>query len=161
MGSRTLVPLGILCLLTALVAVVLFSGSSPEAQAATKDVTRAVTVIESDVAWTQKLMAFDRLRRERSSEAITALVKLTASKDVRVSTLACTTLARMKTTNSKAKLKTIVTDTNESDTLRQAAMNALARCGTSSDRSWIESHVATDAKLKGQLSVLKTKSFWR
>ena len=162
MVARFVVPMGILCLLIAVIAVQL-PGSTPEASAATEDkvITEAVTVINSDIAWNLKLMTFEKLRKKGGSDVVKALVKLTASKDQCVSTLACTTLARMGTDASKGELKTIIKNTKAAKTLRQAAMNTLARAGNLADRSWLESNVKNDVDLAGQFSVLEKMSFWK
>ena len=160
MAKRLLATGGVLALV-AVAAWLVGGGASPEALAASRDVERAVTVIESDIAWNLKLMEFDRIRAEGSSTAIAALVKLTASEDARVRTLACTTLGRMKSEASKAELKKLAVNAGKGAHLRIAATCALARNGTASDRSWIVSNLSDDSVLKGQVALLEQASFWR
>jgi len=152
------------CAFVALVAALLAWGGAGEdrpALAASKTVTDAVTVIKSDVGWSLRLRAFEVLRKEGTADAIAELVKLTEHESLRVSTMACTTLARMKKDAAKAKLKTIIENTSEKAPVRLAAMNALARQGTLADRAWIDSKAKSDPKLSGQLSVLKKMSLWK
>ena len=94
MRPQLLVPVAFLTLLAVFVGSQ-FAGSDEPALAASKKVADAVTVIESDVGWSLRLRAFEVLKKEGTADAIAELVKLTAHKDVRVSTMACTTLARM------------------------------------------------------------------
>ena len=160
MRFRLLAPMVCLGLLVALV-YSLLPGPDSEALAASKQVTDAVTVIKSDVGWGQRLRAFEILKREGSSDAIAELVKLTGHQDVRVSATACTALARMKSDASKGKLKDLIADTSEDAGLRRAAMNALARHGTSSDRAWIETKAKSDPDLATQFSVLESMKLWK
>jgi HEAT repeat protein len=160
MVRRAAVSVGILCLLTVAVIGLRLGRPAEEAQAASLELSKAVTVINSDVAWNLKLIEFEAIRKEGGSAAITALVKLTESEDARVQTLACTTLGRMKTEASKAELKKLAKST-KAKALRIAATCALARQGTSTDRSWIDSSLATDATVGGQVALLKKATFWK
>ena len=72
MHLRHAVPILILCLFAGLVAVQL-PGQDEPALAASKTVTDAVTVIESGVAWNQRLRAFEILKRDGGADAISEL----------------------------------------------------------------------------------------
>ena len=162
MFTRIIVPLGILCILGAVV-VTQLPGASPEASAASESqkIKDAVTVINSDVAYNVKLQTLQVLKKLGGSEVVKALVKLAASKDKRVSALACTTLARLKTDAATTELKKIILDGKRAVFLRTSAMNTMARCGNLKDRSWLESNVSKDVDLKSSLAALKKLSFWK
>jgi len=161
MPARLLVPVVMLCALAVLVATQL-----PEESAASTsltvsaDVVKAVTVIKSDVGMSQKLRAFERLKIKGTADAISELVKLTEHEDLRISAAACTTLGRMKSDASKGKLKDIIKSTSKKTEVRHSAMNALARHGSFTDRSWLESNTKNDSKLGPQYTALTAKKFW-
>jgi len=161
MQGRLLVPVLLLALLGILVVAQI-----PEKSAASPSVTvsaevaKAIVVIESDVGMSQKLRAFERLKKKGTADAISELVKLTEHSDARISAAACTALGRMKSDASKGKLKAIIKSSTKKTALRKAAMNALARHGSFSDRSWLESNTKNDSKLGSQFTVISAKSFW-
>jgi len=161
MHVRLLVPVVMLCGLAVLVATQL-PGESAASTSLTvsADVAKAVTVIESDVGMSQKLRAFERLKIKGTADAISELVKLTEHSDARISAAACAALGRVKSDASKGKLKDIIKSTSKSTRLRCSAMNALARHGSFTDRSWLESNTKNDSKLGPQFTVISAKSFW-
>jgi hypothetical protein len=128
---------------------------------ASKTVSDAVKVIESQVAQNVKMMAFEAIRKAGGTEAVTALVKLTKSKDLAIQAMACSTLARMKTAAATAELKKLVKDSSKKTALRTAAMNALSRGGTSADRAWVASYAKNHSRLKGQYAWLSKQSFYK
>jgi hypothetical protein len=136
-------------------------GGPSEAHAATKEVAEAITVLKSDVAWNQRLLAAERLRKRGDSETIGELVKLTGISDVKTQALACATLGRIKSEASRGELKKLIKDTSADASLRVVALNALAGTGTIAERSWIESNVGSDPTLGGQVTALKKLGFWK
>jgi HEAT repeat protein len=162
MPSRAAVSVGILALLAVGIGVLIHSAApSGEAYAESKTVSDAVEVIESQVAQNVKMMAFEAIRKAGGTEAVTALVKLTKSKDLAIQAMACSTLARMKTAAATAELKKLVKDSSKKTALRTAAMNALSRGGTSADRAWVASYAKNHSQLKSQYAWLSKQSFYK
>jgi hypothetical protein len=162
MRARAAVSVVILALLAVGIGVLIHTAApSGEAMAASEDVSDAVKVIESKVAQNVKMMAFEAIRKAGGTEAVTALVKLTKSKDLAIQAMACSTLARMKTAAATAELKKLVKDSSKKTALRTAAMNALSRGGTSADRAWVASYAKNHSRLKGQYAWLSKQSFYK
>jgi len=162
MQARLLVPIVMLIALGALVVTQLPGDSSASPSlTASSEVKKLIVVIESDVGMSQKLAAFEKLRKKGSADAIAELVSLTDHSDPRVSSAACATLGRIQTETSKGKLKSIIENTAKKTELRTAAMNALACHGSSSDRSWIESKTKNDSKLGSHFTVVSKTKFWK
>ena len=162
MQARLLVPVIMLIALGALVVSQIpeESAASPSLSVS-KEVAKLIVVIKSDVGMSQKLMAFEKLRKKGSADAISELVSLTDHSDPRISSTACATLGRIQTETSKGKLKNIIKNTAKKTELRKAAMNALACHGSSSDRSWIESKTKNDSKLGSHFTVVSKTKFWK
>jgi HEAT repeat protein len=165
MRSRVAVSVSILALLALGIGLLIHSAApSGEAVAATKaskTVSDAVKVIESQVAQNVKMMAFEAIRKSGGTDAIQALVKLTKSKDLAIQAMACSTLARMKKAEATTELKKLVKDSSKKTALRTAAMNALSRGGTSADRAWVASYAKNHSRLKGQYAWLSKQSFYK
>lgn len=114
----------------------------------------------SDVSLNLRLMALEQLKKDGSSAALDALETIAKEGDFRLQVAACAQLGRVKSTSSKAKLKTLLEDSQQGIDVRMAAAACIAEhWRDSGDITYLESKCSGDTKLSTHCGVLKAKVY--
>ncbi len=122
------------------------------------DILKSVAL--SDLAMEDRLMALEELQLKGGSAARTALVEIAGKADLPVAMAACAQLGRIRTSDSKGNLKTLLEDTKGRDEVRLAAATCIAlHWKDSGDISYLEVKCSGNTKLSAQLAEIKSRVY--
>lgn len=147
-------------LVVAAVAALILSPGEEAAEAGfeTEDLSELLAYVKSDAAWNLRLCALEAMQKKSGSEE--KLSDLAAEGDVRLAVYACTFLGRKKSTEAKARLKSVLESTSLDIEVRKAAMTAIAaHWKDTGDRSYLASKASGNSVLEGHKAWLDRKVY--
>ena len=126
-----------------------------------EEVEKLVAYVQSDVAWTLKLQALEKLVNQASDSAVEdELEALAKGGDEKLAIYAASALGRHGGSAAREKLGSLLTDEKLAKTVRLTALSVIAyQWKDSGDLSWLEAETKGDSDLAAQFSWLKKNAY--
>ena len=135
---------------------------SPTPARASASVEKWRKVALSDVALNLRMMALEHLKKDGSSEALSALEEVAKEGALPIQTAACAQLGRVQSSGSKAKLKSLLEDSRQSTEVRMAAAASIAEhWRDEGDLSYLETKCSGNSALSAHCGVIRSRVYGR